>query len=518
MRWQLHFWTRLSLNMLGFSIGLADSGLANPDTACCHGNGVIVRPIAPLPAGTSGGPGRPGDVEARQSGSEGTELVSNFPGKSYRFSVDGLYKGSGPEFGILDPGLLGQKHFSVDAEAETGAIVEARLSARFTDLQRDPAEQLLNLVPLTGSESEGRSLAHLSAWFSLYEDRISYSVNRRASELTPGGAKRRDFTGSFEQHRLNTVLWRSGKSSVSVEAVMSRVEPDYRDLSDRHITDPLQARNKSTRQLTSNATLGRASVFVRARRGVTLRAETIGGSRPTQTEREIGGSLWIADLRDGADNLFGRINRLWAPDLIWISGAHGALKEGADSVAGRKKIQKSAVGASRSWEMGTVYVSNWRSVMESPFVAPGIPRWRGHGWDVGADLYHQDWSLSGSVSDYRSDTAAPWSNAAEDSVSGSIFLTWRPAHGPDVSIGTGNYQYRGEFFDYLGAEMSNYRHYQASFDFSKSASAWLARDAQLKIAASLQSSASQSQWWGANHAEGNGKLFTGIKFVLPIGP
>ena len=517
MRWRLHFWTRLSLNMLGFS-GLADSGLASPDAACCHGDGVFVRSITPLPAGASGGSVRPGDNEARQSGSEGTELVSNFPGKSYRLSVDGLYNGSGPEFGILNPGLLEQKYVSFDAEAETGAIVKAGLSARFTDLQRDPAEQLLNLIPLTGSESEGRSLAHLSAWFSLYGDRISYSVNRRATELRPGGASRRDFTGSFEQHRLNAVLWRSGKSGVSVEAVVSRAEPDYRDLSDKHVTDPLQARNKSTRQLTSNATLGRAGVFVRERRAATLRAETIGGSRPSQTEREIGASLWIADLRDGADNVFGRINRLWAPDMLWVSGAHGALDEGAVSVAGRKQIQKSAIGASRSWEMGTVYVSNWRSVMESPSAAPGISRWQGNGWDVGADLYYRDWSLSGAVSDYRSDTAAPWSNASEDSVSGSIFLTWRPAHGPDVSIGTGNYQYHGEFFDYLGAEMSNYRHYQASFDFSKPASAWLARDVQVKMAVSLQSSANRSQWWGADHAEGDGKIFTGIKFVLPIGP
>jgi len=205
-----------------------------------------------------------------------------------------------------------------------------------------------------------------------------------------------------------------------------------------------------------------------------------------------------------------------APDTIWVSSNHGSLETGIASAALPAGTQKFTTGATRGWSTGDAFVSYWQSSVGMNASSIDVGQWSGRGLDAGGNLYFGKWLIYGSVSVYSDDNRGPWSSTAENSVSGSLLLTWNPTGGPSLTAGVMSYRYGYSMLDYGGFYGSDLQRFELAADFSRVASARLDWDIGLKFLASYRTDVHESQWGNARSGDGLGKVFVGLRLGLPL--
>ena len=351
-----------------------------------------------------------------------------------------------------------------------------------------------------------RGLEEYSLTTQFLGDRVAVTSSRRASEyggLDPALSGR---TGAYEQEKFNAWVWRSDKSSLSIEGTSSRVELGFQNL-----TQAMQTRNEESQQLRSKLSVGRAGVFVSHRDALAFSPDH-GTALSRQSDVETGASLGLSDLRKGPLLYL-------LPDSVWVSTNRGSVGQGDTLVYEIRPMEKSAVGMTRAWGYGSVNLSYWRSSVEAPAAVPEETQWRGRGMDVGGTLRSGRVAMSGNLSVYTADNIAALNNSAESNVNGSLFLTYSHAAWPKLSAGVTNYAYQAAFFDYSGLEQSNLMRYEVGVDSTPLLSAWADPAAQLKFIASYQDNSSRSQWsQAAAAATGAQNVFLGFKFTRSLLP
>jgi hypothetical protein len=312
--------------------------------------------------------------------------------------------------------------------------------------------------------------------------------------------------GEYEQDRFNAWLWRSSRSSLSIEGTSRRVDSGFQTLAQ---TTP--TKSEESQQLRSKFSFGRAGVFVSQRDALAL-APDGGAALSRQSDVETGASLGLSDLRQSGSLLY------LLPDSIWVSTSQGSVVQSSAVAFAARPMEKSAIGMTQSWDQGSVNVSYWRSAVEAPAAIPDEALWRGRGMDVAGTLSSGRLSVSGNLTWYTTDNLAAWNNTAESNVNGSLFLTWSRAAWPKLSAGVTNYGYQAAFFDYGGLETSGLMRYELGVDSTSLLSAWADPEARLKFIASYQGNTIRSQWTQTYADASTGDVFLGMKFTRSLLP
>ena len=452
-----------------------------------------------------------------QLADKGVKLISNNPENNYAITLSGSNSDAGTAPKALSPGEAWHKSLGVELEGKLGAFLNADLQTNFTQVERNSGAELFGLQPLDGTADNRRALEEFYATTKFLDERITFTSSRRTSSLLPLGSKTEDSKGISEQDRFSAWLWQSDQSSLSVDGALSRIDADYQDLTNTNTADALQARNKETYQLRSKLSIGGAGFFVSHRDTVALIPDQH-GAQPHQSEIETGVSVGLSALQNMASGDIGHTVLSVLPDSLWISADRGSVTYGdTNSTAGQ--TEKSAIGMTRNWNSGAINLSYWQSTVQAAAQLPDMAQWRGHGMDAAGNVYSGRFSLSGNLSWYKANDLALLNNNSENSVSGSLFVSWRPALWPKLSAGVTNYAYQADFFSYNGAEQNSLMRYQLTVDGSPLlATALSDRNAQLTFLASYQGNKSRSQWSQADYSSDVGNVFVGFRFARPFLP
>lgn len=439
--------------------------------------------------------------QVQKVGNQGIKLTSKNAENSYAITV----LGSNAEAANTPVGVEAwQKSVGVEVQGKLGSFLRTNMSTRFTELESSYDFGPHGPQSASALGVDRRGLEEFSLTTQFLGDRVSVTSARRASDyggLDPALSGR---GGVYEQEKFNAWVWRSDRSSLSVEGTSSRVDSGFQNL-----MQAMQTKSEESQQIKSKFSYGRAGFFVGHRDAASLSPET-GIALQRQSDIETGASLGLSDLRKGPVLFL-------LPDSVWVSTNRGSVVQGDDPLAYEARpLEKSSVGMTRAWGYGSVNMSYWQSAVDAPAIAD--ERWSSHGMDVGGTLHSGHLSMSGNLSFYTADTMAALNSSAESNVNGSVFLTYSRAAWPKLSAGVSNYGYQAAFFNYGGLEQSNWMRYEVGVDSTPLLSAWRDPGAQLKFIASYQDANSRSQWAQADTATGMQNVFFGFKFTRSLLP
>lgn len=444
----------------------------------------------------------PSAYHIERLGNQGIKLTSKNFENSYTITV----LGSNTE-GASQAWDAWQKSLGVQVEGKLGGYLKTDLRTRFTEAQRTPDVGLFALQTTDPAGRDRRALEEFSLTTQFLGDRVAVTSSRRASNYAGLDPALDHSKGAYEQDRFNAWLWRSDRSSFSIEGSTSRVDSGFQNLA-----QAAQTKNEESQHLRSKLSFGRAGIFVGQRASLAL-APDRSTALSRQSDVETGATLGLSDLRQGGPLLY------LLPDSVWVSTNHGSVRQGDALASEARPMEKSAIGMTRSWESGSVNLSYWRSAVEAPASVPDESQWSGRGMDIGGTLHSGRLSVSGNLSLYTADNLAAWNNTAESNVNGSLFLTWTRATWPKLSAGVTNYAYQAAFFDYNGLEASSLMRYELAVDSSPLLSAWANPEAQLKFIASYQGNSTRSQWTQNDYGGAStGDMFLGFKFTRSLLP
>ena len=443
----------------------------------------------------------PSPYQVQKVGNQGVKLTSKNAENSYAITV----LGSNAETANTPVGMESwQKSLGVEVQGKLGSFVKTDFSSRFTELENSYDFGPFGPRSANALGVDRRGLEEFSLTTQFLGDRVSVTSARRASDyggLDPALTGR---GGVYEQEKFNAWVWRSDRSSLSVEGASSRVDSGFQNL-----MQAMQTRAEESQQIKSKFSYGRAGFFVGHRDAASLSPDT-GVALSRQSDIETGASLRLSDLRKGPLLYL-------LPDSVWVSTNRGSVVQGDPLAYEARPLEKSSVGMTRAWGYGSVNMNYWQSSVDAP-AAIADERWRSHGMDVGGTLSSGRLSMSGNVSFYTADTMAALNNSAESNVNGSVFLTYSRAAWPKLSAGVTNYEYQAAFLNYGGLEQSNLMRYEVGVDSTPLLSTWRDPGAQLKFIASYQDSNSRSQWAQADTATGMQNVFFGFKFTRSLLP
>ena len=445
----------------------------------------------------------PASYHIEKLGNQGVKLISKNPDNSYAITVLGSNVETGG-FQTLRSGEAWQRSLGVELAGKLGGFLTTDLTTHFTELQSAVIGQPFG-AQTPQSLANRRALEEFSFSTQFLGDRVAVTSSRRASNRSGFEAAMARAKGEYEQDKFNAWVWRSGKSSLSIEGVSSRVDSGFQNLAQATPT-----KSEENQQLRSKLSFGRAGVFV-AQHQSAASAPDRSTALSRQSDIETGASLGLSDLRQNGPLLY------LLPDSVWVSTNRGSVEQGDPLAFQTRPLAKSAIGMTRSWNSGSVDLSYWRSTVEGGASMQEESRWHGRGLDIGGNLHSGRVSVSGNLTWYTADTLAAFNNIAESNVNGSLFLTWSRAAWPKLSAGVTNYAYQAAFFDYGGLEASNLTRYEVAVDSSPLLSAWADPEAQLKFIASYQGNSTRSQW--AQTADtGASDVFLGLKFTRSLLP
>lgn len=416
---------------------------------------------------------------------------------------------------ILQPGESWRKSFEVDETLGDGTLFTTEFRSNFTDVWRDAGPTLSNLQVLGETGSGSRALSDFYFSASFLNDRISVSSESEESAWTPIDDSRDATRGVSQQFRASAVLFQSGSAKLSVDAASGHVDPTYSSLTTAPLTDPLFSRNSSTSQLRSTATMDRFTLNLYQRDSELLKPNHPGDILPQERETGAGASVSLADFRTDGGGLKGTIFTL-IPDSVWVDSSQGNVIA-PDSSEPFGPVKNESIGANRSWTMGNAYVSYWNAVQAVPQEGSLGGIWSGHGADFGANLNLGQWYLYGGLSKYSSTSVGWLNNTAENSVTGTLLVSWKHTDWPTITAGVVSYA-DGSTFDFGGFNGSGLRRYEVALDFSRPASAQLGRDINLKLLASYCGTATQWRWEDAGFDQELGSLFAGVRLDFPFAP
>ena len=437
-------------------------------------------------------------------GNQGIKLISRNPENSYTITVLGSNAETG-SIQTLQAGEAWQKSLGVEFEGKLGGFLKTDLSTRFTQLQGNLIGQPFGVQAPESIGTNRRGLEEFTFTTQFLGERIAVTSSRRASNRTGFDTAMAGAKGEYEQDRFNAWLWRSNRSSLSIEGASGRVDSGFQAL-----VQTTPTKSEESQQLRSKFSFGRAGVFVSQRDALAL-APDGSTALSRQSDVETGASLGLSDLRQGGPLLY------LLPDSVWVSTSQGSVKQGDALAFAARPMEKSAIGMTRSWDSGSLNLSYWRSAVEGAPSVPAESQWHGRGMDIGGTLNSGRLSVAGNLTWYTADNLAAWNNTAESNVNGSLFLTWSRAAWPRLSAGVTNYAYQAAFLDYGGLEASSLTRYELAVDSSRLLSAWADPEAQLKFIASYQGNSARSQW--AQTADtGARDVFLGLKFTRSLLP
>ena len=486
---------RAALLVLGAPV-LTLTPAFSSDSATAATTLLLPAPVAPPPA-----------YHVERLGNQGIKLSSKNLENSYAITVLGSNAETDGGLRALQSGESWQRSVGVEFQGKLGAFLKTDLSTRFTELQGALIGQPFGVQAPESMGANRRALEEMTFTTQFLGDRVAVSSSRRASNRSGFDTAMAGLKGAYEQDKFNAWVWRSEKSSLSIEGVANRVDSGFQTLAQQ--TQQTHTKSEESQQLRSKLNFGRAGVFVSQRQQLSL-APDRSTTLSRQSDIETGASLGLADLRKDAPLLF------ILPDAVWVSTNRGSVRPGDAVAVEAKPMEKSAIGMSRSWNTGSVNLSYWRSAVEPSSLADES-EWRSSGMDIGGTLKSGRVSMSGNLTWYTADNIAAINNTAESNVNGSFFLTWSRAAWPKLSAGVTNYAYQSMFLDYGGVEASSLTRYEVNVDSSSLLSAWQDPAAQLKFIASYQGNSTRSQWAQAVQT-GMSDVFLGLKFTRSLLP
>lgn len=490
---------RAALLVLGTTPLAFNAALAAQDAALKDSKSEVLPRVVVTP---------PSAYRIEKLGNQGIKLTSKNAENNYAITVLGSNaEAEAGDLRTLQAGESWQKSLGVEFQGKLGGFLKTDLSTRFTELEGTLIGQPFGMPISDAVGTNRRALEELSFSTQFLGDRVAITSSRRASNQSSFATAMAGAKGAHEQDRFNAWVWRSDKSSLSIEGSSSRVDSGFQTLA---LTPyPTQTKSEESRQVRSKLSYGRAGVFVGQRQSLSL-APDRSTTLSRQSDIETGATLGLSDLRQGGPLLF------LLPDSVWVSTNHGSVEQGAQAYEARP-MEKSSIGMTRSWDSGTVNLSYWRSSVEGAPSFADESQWRGRGMDLAGTLNSGRLSVSGNLTWYTADNLAAWNNTAESNVNGSLFLTWRRAAWPKLSAGVTNYAYQAAFLDYGGLEGSSLTRYELGVDSSSLLSAWADPAAQLKFIASYQGNSTRSQW-AQNDSTGASDVFLGLKFTRSLLP
>lgn len=446
----------------------------------------------------------------------GFKLVSRASENGYSFRLANSSANSDQPSQSLADGEVWRNSVDLDVTANFGTYVKTELHTNFTEAWRDPGSSLRNLQVLGEDGNGSRALSDFQFTTKFLDDRVMLSSSRQASTWMPAMNDRSEMRGVAENFRFKVAILDYKSVQLSVDGVSNRIDPDYWELTKTPTSDPLQAKNRATRQLRSSLHLGRFGLNVLTRESSVLVTENESDFHPRQTEMGATASVGLADLRNDNRRSWEDPLLFWVPDTVWIGRNQGSLQSESPHTAAASTVENFSAGATRAWGIGDISFGYWQSAIEASPLASASSSWGGHGFDLGGNLYFSNWLVYGNVSLYSADSMAAWNAMTEDSISGSLLVKWNPAYGPALSAGVTYYGYGLNMLDYEGLEGNNLWRYELALDFSRMATASLNRDLQLKLFTSFRSNALQSQWANARYGDATGSVFMGFRFGLPL--
>jgi hypothetical protein len=442
----------------------------------------------------------PSPYQVQKVGNQGVKLTSKNAENSYAITV----LGSNTQTANTPVGMESwQKSVGVQVQGKLGSFVKTDFTTRFTELESSYDFGPFGPRSANALGVDRRGLEEFSLTTQFLGDRVSVTSARRASDyggLDPALTGR---GGVYEQEKFNAWVWRSDRSSLSVEGTSSRVDSGFQNL-----MQAMQTKSEESQQIKSKFSYGRAGFFVGHRDAASLSPDT-GIALQRQSDIETGASLRLSDLRKGPLLYL-------LPDSVWVSTNRGSVVQGDPLAYEARPLEKSSVGMTRAWGYGSVNMNYWQSAVDTPAIAD--EQWRSHGMDVGGTLRSGRLSMSGNVSFYTADTMAALGSSAESNVNGYMFLTYSRAAWPKLSAGVTNYEYQAAFLNYGGLEQSNLMRYEVGVDSTPLLSAWRDPGAQLKFIASYQDNSSRSQWSQADTTTAMQNVFFGFKFTRSLLP
>src|SRR5262249_24704634 len=132
-----------------------------------------------------------------------------------------------------------QKSVGVQVESKLGSFMKTDFSTRFTELQS--SYDFVDYAPRSADALgvDRRGLEEYSLTTQFLGERVSVSSSRRASAYEGFDPTLTGRGGLSEQEKFNAWVWRSKKSSLSVEGTSSRVDSGFQNL-----TQSMQAKTE----------------------------------------------------------------------------------------------------------------------------------------------------------------------------------------------------------------------------------------------------------------------------------
>jgi hypothetical protein len=465
----------------------------------CAATALGAASLVPDRAFAAEDPVAPSSYQIERLGNQGIKLTSKNAENSYAITVLGS---SAETTAITAPTAdAWQKSLGVELEGQVGTYLKTDLRTRFTEVEGILDATTFAQPGMDFATKDRRALEELFFTSRFLGDRITVTSARRAVNRD-GLDPALNGAAAYAKDQFNAWVWRSKRTSLSVEGMASRVDSGFQ----QNLQSAPQGRTEETQQLKSKLSFGRAGVFVTQRDSRALASD-----RTTvlshESAIETGASLRLSDFRQGAPLFY------LLPDSVWVSTTRGSVGQGSSSSSELRPMEKSAIGMTRNWQAASVNLSYWRSAVTDPSSVVEQAQWYGRGMDVGGTAKSGPLSVSGSLSWSTADNVMASNNTVQNNVNGSLYLTYSPATWPKLSAGVTNYAYQNALLDYGGLEENSLMRYELGVDTSSLLSAWSAPGAQLKFIASYQGKSAHSRWAESSSVNGTSDVFLGLKFL-----
>lgn len=452
---------------------------------------------APPTEGLAAGVAAP--AGAFTTGSRGSAAVSIQPDALRRDAADyrlELKSSQSDSEGGLSPrvGLTWNDRFGVDGELGYGDLVSLRLEGSVVDL-RAPTESgdFAFVEGALGGWEENR-VDDVTVTAGLLSDRLRFTSRHASSSYRLFGSyskrpttknKRRDdgegrerflnrgdAEGAAVLHRFDADVWRSADLNVSVFGLYSHVDRYFESV-EASGKDPFAKSNRETRRM--GMTLGFGPVQVTLARDLSRKIDA-----PEEARHEATVALDLNDLRSRAGGRHGEGFWALAPSSAWVSVARGAVDGASGPGAPDDRTEDISFGFSWEWPGSHASVDFWHSRYDYRQPGAGDYDWAGSGGYAGFGFSGERWGFDAGLGFYRSENKEVTSRSIDLGYDGSVAVSYRPRHLPDVSASLFLGRYGTDYVAYGGSDRTDIWQTGVTMDFSKYLSEWM-RDADQSL-------------------------------------
>jgi hypothetical protein len=306
-------------------------------------------------------------------------------------------------------------------------------------------------------------------------DRSASGVDAFASsgDLSNAWTARRDLVaepriGHALVQSLEASLWNSDALDVSAFGSYRRVDADFVSVerTRKGRRDAFGGPPGTKIEYGGNLRLGPARFTLARTASRKWMGEDLERLGPTHRVNRAAATLSLLGLRERTSSSLGKPVARLLPGSVWASVAEGKIdREGENVVSDATKDTNFGMSWSgTTWSMSFNY---WRAVYDSRQPGAEDADWLGEGAYLGYGHYASRWDVYASAGFGRYTNEAPQSRSVDLSLDGSLTVSVRPEHLPDLATTVSYGGYQSDYLAWDAESRTRSLSLAASLDFAK---------------------------------------------------